>query len=365
MKIKIYRGSHEIGGCATEISTEKTRIIIDFGSSLNGGENLAVEGVTDGVSECDGVLFTHYHGDHVGECVRINSDIPLYMGEFTRRITEDTSHEIRTFTAGEKFTIGDIEITPFFVDHSAYDAYMFLIEAEGKRILHTGDFRNHGFRGKGLFKVLERLPHIDCLICEGTTLNRDGARAMTEYELSLKARKIFKENKGVFVLCASTNIDRLAGFYSAVPRGKYCLCDETQMKIIKTVREFAKSDLYSFEKMLKYGENLDEKMEKAGFCMFVRGNARHKKILEKFPDAPVVYSMWSGYRDREYMQEFLNGRRVITLHVSGHTDKSTLKAVIEKISPRYLVPIHTETPEEFLKICENAVILNDGEEMEI
>lgn len=30
---------------------------------------------------------------------------------------------------------------------------MFLIEADNKRIWHTGDFREHGYIGKGLFKV--------------------------------------------------------------------------------------------------------------------------------------------------------------------------------------------------------------------
>ena len=40
--------------------------------------------------------------------------------------------------------IGDMTLTPIRVNHSAFDSYMFLIEAEGKRVLHTGDFRTHG-----------------------------------------------------------------------------------------------------------------------------------------------------------------------------------------------------------------------------
>lgn len=46
-------------------------------------------------------------------------------------------------------------VTPYFVSHSAFDAYMFLIECEGKKILHTGDFRRHGYIGKGLFSYFE------------------------------------------------------------------------------------------------------------------------------------------------------------------------------------------------------------------
>lgn len=41
------------------------------------------------------------------------------------------------------FYIKEVKITPYIVDHSAYGAFMFLIEADGKRVLYTGDYRNH------------------------------------------------------------------------------------------------------------------------------------------------------------------------------------------------------------------------------
>ena len=55
------------------------------------------------------------------------------------------------------FKIKEITITPYLIDHSAYGAYMFLIEIEGKRILHTGDFRNHGYKGKLLPNTLNKI----------------------------------------------------------------------------------------------------------------------------------------------------------------------------------------------------------------
>ena len=55
------------------------------------------------------------------------------------------------------FKIKEITITPYLIDHSAYGAYMFLIEVEGKRILHTGDFRNHGYKGKLLPTTLNKI----------------------------------------------------------------------------------------------------------------------------------------------------------------------------------------------------------------
>lgn len=71
------------------------------------------------------------------------------------------------------FLIGDIQITPFSIDHSAADSYLFLIEADGKRILYTGDFRPHGTRGKTMDKILDRwIKKADAIITEGTTVSR-------------------------------------------------------------------------------------------------------------------------------------------------------------------------------------------------
>ena len=68
---------------------------------------------------------------------------------------------------------GKIQVSPYYVSHSAFGAYMFKIEVEGKTILHTGDFRKHGYLGKGLFRTLQYLVGpVDLLIIEGTMLGR-------------------------------------------------------------------------------------------------------------------------------------------------------------------------------------------------
>lgn len=167
MNITIHRGTHQIGGCAAELRTSSTRILLDFGAELDEerASPLSIEGVTYNNSQCDAVFFTHYHGDHIGLMDTVNPDIPLYMGKASKEIllrlnarprkySTELLERICTFQAPQTVTIGDIAVTPLFVDHSAYDAHMFLMEAEGKRILHTGDFRSHGFRGKGLMPTL-------------------------------------------------------------------------------------------------------------------------------------------------------------------------------------------------------------------
>ena len=43
--------------------------------------------------------------------------------------------------------IGPFVITPYLVDHSAFDAYSLLVEAGGRRLFYSGDFRAHGRKG--------------------------------------------------------------------------------------------------------------------------------------------------------------------------------------------------------------------------
>lgn len=43
MEIIIRRGTHQIGGCATEYRTKNTRIFVDFGAELEGENSIAAQ----------------------------------------------------------------------------------------------------------------------------------------------------------------------------------------------------------------------------------------------------------------------------------------------------------------------------------
>ena len=190
MNIKIHRGLEQIGGCITEISTATSRVFVDMGRNLPGsGQQMSKEEEHEFVAnlfsqnqkENEAVIYTHAHEDHVGMFVHVPENVPQYIGEGSRELllakyrtllkaplnAEDVAsnnekiRRLEVFRVWERpirrpksFNIGDIAITPFYSCHSIYDSYMFLIEADGKRIWHTGDYREHGFLGKGLEKVL-------------------------------------------------------------------------------------------------------------------------------------------------------------------------------------------------------------------
>lgn len=379
MQIVIHRGAHQIGGCCTEIRTGQARILIDFGDELpepgQVSRPLDLEGVTCGKAECDGVFFTHYHGDHVGQLPAILPSIPLYMGGAAKEIytlyqkrvaahhptaTEETLAVIQPLHPLGRVRVGDIQVLPLGVDHSAYDAYMFLIEAEGKRILHTGDYRLHGFRGKGVLTALEKyVGQVDVLITEGTTLSREEQETMTEGDVERDAIGLLREHKYVFLLCSSTNIDRLAAFSAAAKKtGRLFVCDGYQKRVLDVVTRYSgeKSPLYDFSRALTYGQNLLPRMKEKGFCMPVRGGEWVRSMAERFdPKASLfVYSMWTGYLERDpALKAFLNGQHSVPLHASGHGSPAQIKAVCGVVRPRIgVIPIHTDAPQRLAQVVE-------------
>src|SRR5215469_831640 len=86
MKITIHRGTHQIGGCITEIESNGYKIFIDFGEQLPGNENAdielpIIEGLTCGDISKSALFITHYHGDHIGKIGETVKDLPIYAGK--------------------------------------------------------------------------------------------------------------------------------------------------------------------------------------------------------------------------------------------------------------------------------------------
>ena len=400
MKIRIHRGAHQIGGCITEIqSASGTRILIDLGHNLPGetesqdkfDDPSNLSALLEGIS---GIVYTHNHGDHLGFFDRVPSDVPQYIGEMSKDVTcnildESLNKAIRakrkslieeivnkilklksfcTYASGRPFSVGDISITPYFVSHSAADSHMLLIECDGKRVLHTGDLREHGFLGKGLEKTLRKyIGQVDVLITEGTMLSRDDRQTKTESEIQSAMADLMGKYKNVFVLCSSTNFDRLAGLHKANARfrSRPFVCDVYQNEQFKTLTKYSgqHSDLYVIDDaavMSLRKVNLHKRMVEKGFTMVVRDNPTFRKWIAYLtlmldPSQTVlVYSQYKGYLEQqERLQEFVRmfGCRVEYVHTSGHATRKTLAKICTLTNPATaIIPIHRDAEADFLTL---------------
>ena len=118
--------------------------------------------------------------------------------------------------------IGPFRITPSLVDHSAFDAYALLVEADGSRVWYSGDFRGHGRKAALFERLIEQPPkNIDVLLMEGTTIGRTGSSEgfATEADLEREFLRAFNETEGIhLVWTSSQNIDRLVTIFRAAKR---------------------------------------------------------------------------------------------------------------------------------------------------
>lgn len=408
MNIKVYRGTHQIGGCVTEYEYHGRHLFVDYGEELPGGPqtgDLQVEGLTYGDISKSALLITHYHGDHIGCIPKLPKDLPIFMGRISRDIQMELSNRLQmvdsfhrnmserlktvhTFGPGRPFSWGSFHIMPVTVDHSAFDAYAFKVEAGGVSAFHTGDFRTHGFRSGRLSDVIEKfVGKVDYVVCEATNISRPLAASQSEHDLQKEYQELFKENKGNVVYSSSTNIDRLFGLYHAAKNaGRVFIIDEYQKKIMDIVTQrdslWSKSRLYQFSEHYKpfvlsvlkgefwMNDRFKELLEEKGYVLMARSNPTFDSLITRIPGEKQVYlSMWDGYVDKSkaaYNEQLAKslGKGYLRMHTSGHCDMNSLREVFRLLHPKAIVPIHTEKPEDFAQLFGDewsVVVLNDGE----
>lgn len=136
----------------------------------------------DNLKSVDSVLISHAHQDHYGLIDQMPADVPIYIGKLGEKFIQASrlfrekkvfNNQFRNFNPWETFQIGSLEIKPYPVDHSAADAYAFLIQGEGKSIFYSGDFRAHGRKAKLFDHLMSNPPGpIDILLMESTMLKR-------------------------------------------------------------------------------------------------------------------------------------------------------------------------------------------------
>lgn len=412
MNITIYRGVNTIGGCITKISSKGQSIIVDLGHSLGNDTDVlanakAIKEICEGVG---GIIYTHYHGDHIGLFPYVEDTIPQYIGEVAKALTQlrlkqlseirdehteerklqyDRFCHFRTFRHGETFSMPsatNIHITPLRVNHSAADAYMFLIEADGKVVLHTGDFRSHGYLAAEYLEQIVKLTtakKVDMLITEGTTLNRDEANKIwSEQKIETVSENIMQKRKYVFYLCSSMDMDRLASIHNANKKmgNRPFVCDRYQKEIIEIFRKYSLGTcdgIYDFSQLIYDYSPKNEKllgwMIETGFTMLVRNTPKFREwvlnLLPKLESSQIIflYSQFNGYLDADRecfnkdLADFVSifGDKVRHLHTSGHATPIALADFANKVNPQSaILPIHKEAGSDFRNLPLNRHLKN-------
>jgi phosphoribosyl 1,2-cyclic phosphodiesterase len=122
-------GSGSSGNVAY-VEAAGTRVLVDAGLSRHEIESrLKRVDATLALSHIDGVLVTHDHNDHAGCAAQLGR--PTWATAGTRRAC---SLEATLVRAGERFTVGAIEVLPVLLPHDADETVGYVLESGGARV---------------------------------------------------------------------------------------------------------------------------------------------------------------------------------------------------------------------------------------
>ncbi len=404
MNIRILGGAHEIGGNCIELEAGGERLLLDLGRPLSAGpdDDVPMPGVA-GLETGDdprlrGIVISHGHLDHYGLLERAHPGVPVFMGEAAARILAEAAFFLKDpvipkptefLQDGVPLVIGPFRVTPYLVDHSAFDAYALLVEAGAKRLFYTGDLRGHGRKAALFQRLLDHPPRdIDVLLSEATNVREASVPpgpVWSESDIEDRFVDAFQATKGLALVAFSVqNIDRLVTVYRAAKRaGRELAVDlysatvaratgrasipqppgegrgfdhyrvyvpQRQRVRVKDREEFERVEW--IRSIRVFPEELARHPER--FVLLFRGSMmwdiRHLGSLGGLAGARAWWSLWKGYlEDRSglRLQQDLTvlGIPIEVLHTSGHASIEDLRRLADAIDAKEVIYLHTEHPD--------------------
>jgi ribonuclease J len=376
--------------------------------------------------DIDGVLLSHAHSDHADYISFLHEDIPIYMGKachlILRALEERSSRtiereilnykprpynkkdkpierKIETFTTGDKFKIGSLEVQPIHVDHSLPGAYGFIIYTSEGPIAYTGDIRLHGTKSQMTRDFIEKANEVKpiALISEGTRIGDEPKEESEELVYKESGKIVSETERLVLVDFNIKDVDRLRTFYNiAKENDRKFVIKLNDAYFLKYLSQDNHLDvpninddnivIYLPKKGSGTYSDSDYKTNDGQFLGLTNTwtadqiRARENKVLcaigfysftalidmKPKPGARYIHSASEPYNEeQELSQERIDawidhfGMAKFQSHCSGHARGKDLIQAISQINPKIIFPIHTENPEVFGKTIPNTVMIKE------
>lgn len=430
MQLTIHRGTKEIGGSCVELKTATTRLIIDLGLPLVDAdrepfdsrtalakpiEKLKEEKVIPAIPGLfaadhpapDGILLSHAHLDHAGLLHLSCSSIPIYSTSGTSKMMLAAAlfagqkrldrNRFREVVNQKPIQIGNCQVTPLAVDHSIFGSVAFLIEAEGKTLLYSGDFRNHGRKPGMIRDLLDHLraKSIDVLIVEGTHFGSQREQGPTEYQLQDQIVEMVREAPALVLASFSAlDVDRIVTLYKvSQATGRIFVVDAYTAFVLHLVRSQTRVPKPSRERGIRvFYNHLFKRRNLECIAQLFQADrielpeilADPKKHLMVFRPSMVefdfqgtlpsqcrcLYGYWRGYLVKQDWVELQN--RIaqvqgdfVPAHVSGHAYINDIVTFVNSVNAKTVIPIHTFEPQMYRNYFLNVMLLSDGKPVDV
>ncbi|MGV8163134.1 MAG: MBL fold metallo-hydrolase [Candidatus Nanoarchaeia archaeon] len=396
MKIEFHGGAKEVGRSCISLTTEKgNKYLLDFGIKFkeNGFESPQNVPAT---SEIKAVFLSHAHLDHSGGLPlleHMNLDCPIFCTKQTFSIAKlllKDSYKIERIRnlhpAYNKTDLKEIQKDTRFVDFDKwYDfgdlkfiylnaghipgSAMILIEADGKRILYTGDFNTRNSLLMNTEMHPEVMVNIDVLITESTYGYRDLPERKDTEKLMLDSIRETVSKGGsvivpVFALGRAQEIMMILGD-NDVGANVYVdgMCKKITRSILdvksKYVNNISSLD-NAFNKKLHWitsPKKRKDAIRRGGVFITTSG------MLQGGPVMDYIKELWHDEKSKIMLMGFqckrTNGRHLLEegfvyidgwktivkckvekYDFSGHADRTAIQGLVQKIMPKLVVYQH-------------------------
>ena len=390
LKIIPLGGLGEIGKNMTLLEYGRNQIIIDCGVMFPENDMYGIDlvlpefdYVVENQNTLRGIVLTHGHMDHIGGLPylmkRINAPIygtALTIGMVGRQLEEaglKKQADLNVIDDKQTLNLGPFRISPFAVAHSIPAAVGLVIDTPVGAVVHTGDYKLDETPTGGRttdFKRLRQLTPNGVLAMMGDSTNADRpGRTPTEQLVADTLDDLFAEADGRRIIIATFSsllarlqeIIRLADKYGR----KVALTGRSLQQNVELARDLGymkipKGMLVDINARIPDGKLVilstgSQGEPRSALNRMAKGEHRQIQVHE---NDTIIISGGTIPGNEEDVGRMLNnlfarGANVIygpmaTVHVSGHGSREDMRIMLEKVSPRYLIPVHGETRHQHL-----------------
>ena len=377
-------GLGEIGKNMTVYEYGRNMIVVDCGIMFPENDMFGIDLVLPDYSYIvenqdlvRGIVLTHGHMDHIAALPYLlqEIDVPVYGTRLTLGIVKRQLEEkgllgkvdLRPLMADETLHLGPFRISPFSVAHSIPDAVGLVIGTPVGAVVHTGDYKLDetpaGGRTTDLQKLARLTPNgVLALVADSTNADRPG-RTETEQVVRETLDRLFSEARGQRIIIAtfSSLLARLQEIMELAQEHnrKVALTGRSLLQNVELARELG---------YRKVPDSLlvdpDARLPKGEIIVLATGSqGEPRSALNRMADGThrqvrigqgdtVIVSGGTIPGNEEDVGRMLNNLferganvvygRMASVHVSGHGSRDEMKAMIEAVRPRYMIPAHGE-----------------------
>ncbi len=377
-------GLGEFGLNALVLEWEAECLLVDAGMGFATAEMPGVDSVVpdfEYLSERSrgvrAIVLTHGHEDHIGAlafAVEAAPHAPVYgsrltLGFVRRRLRErGVEADLRLLTPGEPVEAGAFRVHPIRVAHSVIDSLALAIETPVGVVLLSGDFKMaHGTAPDEQTDVDALSAWGDrgvlVLLSDSTNVEVRG-RTGSEDDLIPAFADVFARTRGrVLISCFATSVPRIRRAADvALGAGRSIgfvgrrMADNADVAMELGLLDLPPSSRLPALSLRDYPAR--------GLCLFVAGSQgepfsalsmisidEHREVAVGPGDTVVLSARPVPGNERAVSRLignlFRRGCDVVhagtaRVHVSGHASQDELVELIQRVRPRYFVPVHGE-----------------------